>query len=408
MIYENTGFYLDNNMKLREAARSIDTESRAAGIEALKPLVAGFGPDSADQNRIVKRFLQERDNESLIFTCGVCGVSNHESIAVTQVGEYWIDCKLRLTPQEVTGYKQSRVEGYTNITVLAEYALANAQSLHWAFHNLYEKEGATDKLFKDLCLASNVDNQIILFLVPQLINFSNHPHEKGNYENIGIMGICSSCNQELANNSRPEFSMCGKFQCNFGYPKYLDGLNINDLSVAELLAVSQARLYAHLVKCIKGSSVAKDDFLVALPYTHDRYGKNKVKFGTEASTSTIKYDKFNYDLGYAVTAYKLQGATLDNVLIDLNQRPQGLKAMDLRALYVILSRVATMEKIKIMPFRNHPQKRDINKNNFLNYLENLSQCAELSAWKDCIDPITHLFDPFLYNRPVKKSKRVKK
>ena len=255
MIYENTGFYLDNNMKLREAARSIDTESRAAGIEALKPLVAGFGPDSADQNRIVKRFLQERDNESLIFTCGVCGVSNHESIAVTQVGEYWIDCKLRLTPQEVTGYKQSRVEGYTNITVLAEYALANAQSLHWAFHNLYEKEGATDKLFKDLCLASNVDNQIILFLVPQLINFSNHPHEKDNYENIGIMGICSSCNQELANNSRPEFSMCGKFQCNFGYPKYLDGLNINDLSVAELLAVSQARLYAHLVKCIKGSSV---------------------------------------------------------------------------------------------------------------------------------------------------------
>lgn len=156
------------------------------------------------------------------------------------------------------------------------------------------------------------------------------------------------------------------------------------------------------------ADVAKDDFLVALPYTHDRYGKNKVKFGTEASTSTIKYDKFNYDLGYAVTAYKLQGATLDNVLIDLNQRPQGLKAMDLRALYVILSRVATMEKIKIMPFRNHPQKRDINKNNFLNYLENLSQCAELSAWKDCIDPITHLFYPFLYNRPVKKSKRVKK
>ena len=136
MIYENTGFYLDNNMKLREAARSIDTESRAAGIEALKPLVAGFGPDSADQNRIVKRFLQERDNESLIFTCGVCGVSNHESIAVTRVGEYYIDCKLRLTPQEVAVYKQSRVEGYTNITVLAEYALANAQSLHWAFHNL--------------------------------------------------------------------------------------------------------------------------------------------------------------------------------------------------------------------------------------------------------------------------------
>jgi hypothetical protein len=47
MIYENTGFDLDKNMKLREAARSIDTES----LEALKPLVAGFGPDSADQNR---------------------------------------------------------------------------------------------------------------------------------------------------------------------------------------------------------------------------------------------------------------------------------------------------------------------------------------------------------------------
>ena len=98
MIYENTGFYLDNNMKLREAARSIDTESRAAGIEALKPLVAGFGPDSADQNRIVKRFLQERDNESIVLTCGVCGVSNHESIAITQVGEYYnCNCSISQT-----------------------------------------------------------------------------------------------------------------------------------------------------------------------------------------------------------------------------------------------------------------------------------------------------------------------
>ena len=46
MIYENTGFDLDKNMKLREAARSIDTESRAAGIEALKPLERKILPAS--------------------------------------------------------------------------------------------------------------------------------------------------------------------------------------------------------------------------------------------------------------------------------------------------------------------------------------------------------------------------
>ena len=228
MIYENTGFYLDNNMKLREAARSIDTESRATGIEALKPLVA--------------------------------------------------DAPVILTQ---------------NVSPVLLVANGSPGKLH------------------SLIFLDEQDRKIA----------------------TKIMNDAPRGTRELLPKP-PDYVLIAL------NAKILDAIQKN-----ELLNIN------HLF-----ADVAKDDFLVALPYTHDRYCKNKLKFGTEASTSTIKYDKFNYDLGYAVTAYKLQGATLDNVLIDLNQRPQGLKAMDLRALYVILSRVATMEKIKIMPFRNHPQK----------------------------------------------------
>ena len=114
--------------------------------------------------------------------------------------------------------------------------------------------------------------------------------------------------------------------------------------------------------------------------------------------------KFNFDLAYAVTAYKLQGATIKYLLIDLNQRPPGLKAMDLRSLYVILSRVAYLCRIRIMPFRPHTNKGNINNQNYLDYLKQLSQCPELAAWHRCIDPVTFLFDPSKYVKPVKGKK----
>jgi hypothetical protein len=153
-------------------------------------------------------------------------------------------------------------------------------------------------------------------------------------------------------------------------------------------------------------STEKDSYLVPIAYLPDRFGKNNIKFGMNESgkASLIKYKKFNFDLAYAVTAYKLQGATIKYLLIDLNQRPSGLKPMDLRSLYVILSRVAYLCRIRIMPFRPHTNKGNINNQNYLDYLKQLSQSPELAAWHRCIDPVTFLFDPSKYVKPVKGKK----
>jgi hypothetical protein len=148
-------------------------------------------------------------------------------------------------------------------------------------------------------------------------------------------------------------------------------------------------------------------YLVPLAYEKDRFKKNAINLATKASPSFLRWRRFNYDLGFVVTAYKLQGATIEYLLVDLNQRPLGLKAMDLRALYVILSRVAHMSRIRIMPFRPHVSNPTITKDNFLDYLKNVSQCPELAAWKECIDPDTLKFDPAKYVGVASKTKKKK-
>ena len=158
----------------------------------------------------------------------------------------------------------------------------------------------------------------------------------------------------------------------------------------------------------------ENEFFVPLALKSDRFGKNNINAGTNEQIANIKFQKFEFDLAYAVTTYKLQGATLDYLIVDLNQRTIGLKAMDLRALYVMLSRLGYLNNIRILPFRNHPSKNNINPTNFLDYLKNMSQCEELHKWYDCIDMSTFLFNRDLYKQirqkeddlPTKKRKKV--
>jgi hypothetical protein len=70
----------------------------------------------------------------------------------------------------------------------------------------------------------------------------------------------------------------------------------------------------------------------------DPYGKNTFKYGPTKGEINVKYKCIDMMGGYIVTAYKLQGCTIDKLLVDLNQRPRKLKAMDLRSVYVIISR----------------------------------------------------------------------
>jgi len=139
---------------------------------------------------------------------------------------------------------------------MEEHALANNQSLQWAYNDLYEREGASDKFFRELCGKSSVaaEDQIIVYLRPQLIKFSSTIHVKDDYRNMGLMGTCSLCDEDLGHRKRPKYSMPGVLLCNFGYPIYVDNLNLEELSVAEHLAVSKARPYAHLALGVANAS----------------------------------------------------------------------------------------------------------------------------------------------------------
>jgi len=60
---------------------------------------------------------------------------------------------------------------------------------------------------------------------------------------------------------------------------------------------------------------------------------------------------FWIDLGFCVTYYKVQGQTIDRVILDLNHAGGHQKKLDLAALYVGLSRVRDINHIRVLPFR---------------------------------------------------------
>lgn len=77
------------------------------------------------------------------------------------------------------------------------------------------------------------------------------------------------------------------------------------------------------------------------------HGNNKNKI--------LAYYDFGYDLAYSVTYHKVQGQTLDKVILDLNGC--NTSALSLAALYVGLSRVRLGRKIRILPISNDTRKR---------------------------------------------------
>ena len=77
------------------------------------------------------------------------------------------------------------------------------------------------------------------------------------------------------------------------------------------------------------------------------HGNNKNK--------TLAYYDFGFDLAYSVTYHKVQGQTLDKVILDLNGC--NTSALSLAALYVGLSRVRLGRKIRILPISNDTRKR---------------------------------------------------
>jgi len=67
----------------------------------------------------------------------------------------------------------------------------------------------------------------------------------------------------------------------------------------------------------------------------------------------VGYVQFPYDLGGVRTGYKIQGATRPRLTCNLNPRPGGCRTnLDLRSLFVSISRVNSIDNIRIVPLIN--------------------------------------------------------
>ena len=114
-------------------------------------------------------------------------------------------------------------------------------------------------------------------------------------------------------------------------------------------------------------SLSSDEVL--LPLVNKSSAKNVIK---------VEQQKFSHkshplELGFAITFHKVQGQTLNKVILDLNKRPNALGNVDFHALYVGLTRVKRAEDIRILPPQDNKQFKHLLKlhpsKNLINWLK---------------------------------------
>jgi hypothetical protein len=110
---------------------------------------------------------------------------------------------------------------------------------------------------------------------------------------------------------------------------------------------------------------------VVIPIVHSK-SVSKTKIITKKKNITIEYFEICVELGFSITFCKVQGKTMDKIIIDLNQRPGNMRPkIDLPSLFVACSRVQLSENMRILPL--HP-------NTNLNYLKKLTFSPYLFEW----------------------------
>lgn len=92
--------------------------------------------------------------------------------------------------------------------------------------------------------------------------------------------------------------------------------------------------------------------------------------GEERSEMGNRVVRFPLSLGFSYTFHKVQGATLDACVLDLSRRPRSLGKMQLAAVYVAISRVRTLDDIRMFPPRDGG----------LGHLVNLTWDKDLLEW----------------------------
>ena len=84
----------------------------------------------------------------------------------------------------------------------------------------------------------------------------------------------------------------------------------------------------------------------------------------------MTFRKHPVDLLFAVTYHKLQGVTLDKLVLTINKHPNRLLRLGLSSLYVGISRVHKLSEVRVLPYNDED----------VDYLVNLKFDDLLSAW----------------------------
>ena len=157
------------------------------------------------------------------------------------------------------------MHGYFDVTVLNHVAANESITFSEAYDLLYNSNSSNaDAVFRRTSLeameaAQAAEKPIyVFFLYASLLQLSKDVHTKDNFTYMGNGLICNECYKQLLVDERPDYSMCGKFKCNFGSPYKLDNLpttkeNLH-LTRAEELTLAQSRPYVHMLKSVKDPS----------------------------------------------------------------------------------------------------------------------------------------------------------
>jgi hypothetical protein len=115
---------------------------------------------------------------------------------------------------------------------------------------------------------------------------------------------------------------------------------------------------------LKHKSLCSDT--VTIPLTNQSVGDN-----VTLDDQKMFYKSHQYDLAFAVTFHKVQGQTVNKIILDLNKRPGALGSLDFHAIYVGLTRVAYRDDIRILPCHD---------GNHFQHLLNLKPNSNLKEW----------------------------
>ena len=105
----------------------------------------------------------------------------------------------------------------------------------------------------------------------------------------------------------------------------------------------------------------------------------------------IYYHHFEYEISTSSTVYKMQGRTLEALILELNRRPLGLKFLDLASLFTSMSRISSYTDLRIMPIRG---------NSNIDYLLSLHQDPKHVRY------ISHLVDGYFRDDAPNKISKI--